>query len=148
VKRKIFIIFPALILASSFLANPALADTKSPPPTTSTDLREIYNLALDKFKNDLNIYEDKRREINHDFKDAIEKALFDAKSAVSGVKSQMQKRQTMNARQNAVMVATAIRDAAIEALGPAPVAPTPPPKAAKAEKEKRAKPSASPAMRQ
>ena len=147
-KRKLFTLLPALIIASSFLANPAVADTKSPPPINSTDAREIYNLALDKFKNDLKIYEDKRREINHEFKDAIDKALSDAKSAISSVKSQMQKRQTMSARQNAVMAATAIRDAAIESLGPAPVAPTPPAKAPKAEKEKRSKPSSSPATPQ
>ena len=147
-KRKIIVLLPALLLSSTFLASPALADPKSPQPTASIDVREIYKLALDKFKNDLIEYEDKRREINHNFKDAIDKALFDAKTAVSGVKSQMQKRQTMSTRQNAVMAATAIRDAAIEALGPAPIAPTPPAKAAKSEKDKRPKPSVSPASRQ
>jgi hypothetical protein len=148
VKRKIIVLLPAVLLSSTFLASPALADPKSPQPTASIDVREIYKLALDKFKTDLVEYEDKRREINQNFKDAIDKALFDAKTAVSGVKSQIQKRQTMSTRQNAVMAATAIRDAAIEALGPAPVAPTPPAKAAKSEKVKLPKPLVSQTTRQ
>jgi hypothetical protein len=139
VKGKIIVLIPTVMLASSFLASPALADTKSPPSASSSDVREVYKLALDKFKNDLSIYEEKRREINHNFKDAIDKALFDAKSAVAGIQSQIQKRQSISARQNAVMVAIATRDAAIESLGLPPVAPTPPAKSAKFEKDKKSK---------
>jgi hypothetical protein len=142
------ILLPALILASTFLISPALADPKSPPPASSNDPREIYKLALEKFKNDLKIYEEKRREINHNFKDAIDEALSDAKTAVAGVKSQIQKRQSISARQNAVMAAIVIRDAAIEALGQPPVAPTPPAKGGKPEKDRRSKPPVSPATPQ
>lgn len=138
--RRIIILFPALIFAASIQAPLAVADPKSPKPQTSLDAREIYKLALDKYKNDLKTYEDKRREINRNFKEAIDEALSDAKSAAFGVKSQIQKRQTMNARQNAVIAAISIRDAAIEALGLPPVEPTPPAKTPKFEKDKRPKP--------
>jgi superfamily II RNA helicase len=114
----------------------------------SIDAREIYKLAFDKYKNDLKTYEDKRREINRNFKEAIDIALSDAKSAASGVKSQFQKRQSMSARQNAVIAAISIRDAAIEALGLPPVEPTPPAKAPKIERDKRPKPPISTATPQ
>ena len=47
----------------------------------------------------------------------------------------------MNARQNLVIAATAIRDAAIESLGLPPIAPTPPAKGPKPEKSKKPRPS-------
>jgi hypothetical protein len=148
VNRRLVILIPALILASSLQTNLAVADPKSPPPNTSIDAREIYKLAFDKYKNDLKTYEDKRREINRNFKEAIDIALSDAKSAASGVKSQFQKRQSMSARQNAVIAAISIRDAAIEALGLPPVEPTPPAKAPKIERDKRPKPPISTATPQ
>ena len=140
--RRIFVYVPAVILASLLPANSAFADIKTPSPNASMDSRELYKLALDKYKDDVKNYEDKRREINRNFKDAIDEALSDAKSAAFGVKTQIQKRQTMNARQNAVIAAIAIRDAAIEELGLPPVAPTPPAKSPKFEKDKRPKPPA------
>ena len=146
--RRIFVYAPAVILASLLPASSAFADIKTPSPNASMDAREIYKLALDKYKNDIKNYEDKRREINRNFKDAIDEALSDAKSAAFGVKSQFQKRQTMSARQNAVITAIAIRDAAIEELGPPPVAPTPPAKSPKFERDKRPKPPVSTAPAQ
>jgi len=50
----------------------------------------------------------------------------------------------MATKQAAVLAATAIRDAAIEALGPPPVPPTPPAKAPKVEKSKKAGPQSTP----
>ena len=129
-----------MALASLFIANPAQADPKSPPAASSNDPREVYKLAVEKFKIDFQIYEEKRRDINHDFKDAMDKALFDAKSATTGVQTQLQKRKSMSARQNAVMAAIMTRDAAIESLGLPPVPPTPPAKAPKFEKERKSKP--------
>jgi hypothetical protein len=54
----------------------------------------------------------------------------------------------MSARQNAVIAAISIRDAAIEALGLPPVEPTPPAKAPKIERDKRPKPPISTATPQ
>jgi hypothetical protein len=140
-KRKLLIAIPALILATSFLATPAIADTKPPAPSEASDAKAIYKLAQDKFLTDLRIYEDKRRVINQSFKEAIDKALSDARSLNVSGQSQMQKRQNMNSRQSAIIAATAIRDAAIDLLGLPPIAPTPPAKEAKSEKSKKPKPS-------
>lgn len=140
-KRKLLIAIPALILATSFLATPAIADTKPPAPAEANDTKAIYKLAQDKFLTDLRIYEDKRRVINQSFKEAIDKALSDSRSLNVSGQSQMQKRQNMNSRHNLVIAATAIRDAAIESLGLPPIAPTPPAKAPKIEKPKKPKPS-------
>ena len=140
-KCKLLIAVPALILASSFLATPAIADTKPPSPAEANDARVIYKLAQDKFLSELRVYEDKRRAINQSFKEAIDKALSDARSLSVSGQSQMQKRQNMNSRQTAIIAATAIRDAAIDLLGLPPMAPTPPAKAPKSEKSKKPKPS-------
>ena len=140
-KRKLLIAIPALILATSFLATPAIADTKPPAPAEANDARVIYKLAQDKFLSELRVYEDKRRAINQSFKEAIDKALSDARSLSVSGQSQMQKRQNMNTKQNLVIAATAVRDAAIESLGLPPIAPTPPAKAWKSEKFKKPKPS-------
>ena len=138
-KRKLLIAIPALILATSFLATPAIADTKPPASSETNDARAIYKLAQEKFQSDLRTYEEKRRAINQSFKEAIDKVLSDARSLSVTGQSQMQKRQTMNTRANLVIAATAIRDAAIESLGLPPVAPTPPAKAPKSEKSERYK---------
>jgi hypothetical protein len=140
-KRKFLITIPALILTTSFLATPAIADTKPPAPSEVNDAKAIYKMAQDKFLSDLRIYEDKRRAINQSFKEAIDKALSNARSLSVSGQSQMQKRQNMNSRQSAIIAATAIRDAAIESLGLPPIAPTPPAKAPKLEKSKKPKPS-------
>jgi hypothetical protein len=139
-KRKLLIAIPALFLATSFLATPAIADPRPQSPSEANDAKAIYKLAQDKFQSDLKIYEDKRRAINQSFKEAIDKALSDARSLNVSGQSQMQKRQHMNTRANLVIAATAIRDAAIDSLGLPPVAPTPPAKAPKSEKPKKPKP--------
>jgi hypothetical protein len=139
-KRKLLIAIPALFLATSFLATPAIADPRPQSPSEANDAKAIYKLAQDKFLNDLRIYEDKRRTINQSFKEAIDKALSDARSLNVSGQSQMQKRQNMNTRANLVIAATAIRDAAIDSLGLPPIAPTPPAKAPKSEKPKKPKP--------
>jgi hypothetical protein len=82
----------------------------------------------------MKIYEDARRTINHLFKEAIDKALSDARNSISSAQTQMQKRQNMSAKQGAIINATAARDAAIEALGAPPIAPTPPAKPQRTEK--------------
>ena len=139
-KRKLLIAIPALFLASSFRATPAVADPRPQSPSEANDAKAIYKLAQDKFQSDLKIYEDKRRAINQSFKEAVDKALSDARSLNVSGQSQMQKRQNMNSRHNLVIAATAVRDAAIESLGLPPIAPTPPAKAPKLEKPKKPKP--------
>jgi hypothetical protein len=126
--RLLAFVVIALIFAPFISVSPASADSKSPSPAnqSASDLRAIYKIALEQFRKDFKVYEDKRREINKTFKEAIDKALSDARSTKPNGQTQSQKRQNMNTRQNAVIAATVARDAAIEALGLPPVAPTPP----------------------
>jgi hypothetical protein len=130
----------ALIAISSLSVSPAIADNKVPTPAASTDLVINYKIALEKYRGDLRIFEEKRRAINLVFKEAIEKALSDARTASALNQSQMKKRQNMSAKQEAVIEAISARDAAIETLGPPPIEPMPPAKPAKSEKLKKPKP--------
>ena len=129
--RRVAIVTTALLISPLISISSAFADSKSPVPTNqkSVDLKTAYKIAFDQFNKSLKIYEDQRREINRIYKEAIDKALADAQSAKTKKQTQIQKRQIMNARQSAVIAATLDRDAAIEALGSPPVAPTQPGKA-------------------
>jgi hypothetical protein len=135
---RVAIFATALIISPLISASSAVADTKTPAPTSQNkvDLKAAYKIALDQFRKDFKIYEDQRREINRIYKEAIDKALADARSAKSEKQTQIQKRQSMNARQSAVVTATVARDAAIEALGSPPVAPAQPGKAPSTSKNK------------
>lgn len=137
----------ALISLAALLApSPAFADQKggNQPSATAADSNATFKAAMDKFREDQKIYQDlmkayeeKRRAINKVFKDSVDKALSDARALSAPGQTQLQKRQSVANKQSAVMAATAIRDAAIEALGLPPVPPTPPAKAPKAEKNKK-----------
>ncbi len=142
-----------VISASIFSTTLASADTRVTPPSSSSplDSNSAYKAAMEKFRMDqknfmdaLKSYDAARRAINKTFKESVEKALTEAKVLAAPGQTQLQKRLTSAAKQSAVIAATAIRDAAIEALGPAPVPPTPPAKAPRMEKGKKAQPSASP----
>ena len=135
---RVAIIATALIISPLTSASSAVADNKTPAPTSQNkvDLKAAYKIALEQFRKDFKIYEDQRREINRIYKEAIDKALADARSARSIDQTQKEKRQTMRAQQNAVIAATVDRDAAIEALGSPPVAPTQPGKAPITSKSK------------
>lgn len=150
VARKI-----AALVALIALLSPAsaLADQKggSQPSAPAVDNNTTYKAAMDKFREDQRVfeeaikgYEEKRRAINKTFKDAVDKALADVKALATPGQTQLQKRQNMATKQAAVLAATAIRDAAIEALGQPPVPPTPPAKAPKVEKSKKAGPQSAP----
>jgi hypothetical protein len=128
---RVAIVMTALLISPLISISSAFADSKSPAPTNqnSVDVKAAYKIAFDQFNKNLKIYEDQRREINRIYKEAIDKALADAQSAKTEKQTQIQKRQIMNARQSAIIAATVDRDAAIEALGSPPVAPTQPGKA-------------------
>ena len=136
--RRVAFVATALLVAPLISIATAAADHKTPAPTSqnSIDPKEVYKIALEDFRKDFKIYEDKRREINKIFKEAIDKTLADAKSTRSVGQTQIQKRQSMNIRVSAVIAATVSRDAAIEALGSPPIAPTPPAKIPNVAKNK------------
>ena len=142
----------ALVVAFTLLALPlASADNRGPNSPSPTDINKDFKSAMEKFKQDqktfseaVKAYEAARRAINKAFKESVDKALSDAKSLSAPGQTQLQKRQSAVAKQSAVIAATAIRDAAIEALGPAPVPPTPPAKAPRMEKSKKPQTGISP----
>lgn len=144
--RHVAIVTASLIFAPVISANPIYADTRSPSPTaqSKSDLNAAYKEALDKYRSDLNIYEDKRREINKIFKDAIDKAMAEARANNLLNLNQNQKRQSMKAKQNAVIAAIDARDNALAALGDAPISPTPPAKPLQSEKKNKIQPQNSP----
>ena len=144
---RVAIVTTALIISPLLSISSAVADNKSPAPTNqkNIDVKATYKIAFDQFVKNLKVYEDQRREINRIYKEAIDKALADARSAKSENQTQIQKRQSMNTRQNAVIAATVARDAAIEALGSPPVAPTQPGKMSPAPKSKSSQTEKSPA---
>jgi hypothetical protein len=144
---RVAIVTTALIISPLLSISSAVADNKSPAPTNqkNVDVKATYKIAFDQFVKNLKVYEDQRREINRIYKEAIDKALADARSAKSEKQTQIQKRQSMNTRQNAVIAATVARDAAIEALGSPPVAPTQPGKMSLAPKNKSSQTEKSPA---
>lgn len=134
--RRVATATMALLLAPFISSASASADNRPPAPVNQSysDLKDAYKVAFDKFREDIKTYEDNRRAINQSFKDAIEKAMSDARNMNATPQTQMQRRQNMSVKQGAVISATAARDAAIEALGPPPLAPTPPAKPMRAEK--------------
>jgi hypothetical protein len=135
----------ALVIALSlFSPQFASADNRGSRTPSPSDVNTDFKSAVEKFKQDqktfieaVKAYDAARRAINKAFKESVDKALSDAKSLSAPGQTQLQKRQSAVAKQSAVIAATAIRDAAIEALGPAPVAPTPPAKAPRMDKGKK-----------
>ena len=134
-----FVLFFSVLTPS--LANADNKNSNSPKPT---EVSKDFKSAMEKFKLDqktfleaLKDYDAARRAINRAFKESVDKALSDAKSLSAPGQTQLQKRQSAVAKQSDVIAAIAIRDAAIEALGPAPVAPTPPAKTPRMEKSKK-----------
>ena len=135
---RVAIVATALLLSPFIAISSAAAESKTPAPSNqnNVDMKAAYKIALDQYRKDFKNYEDQRREINRIYKEAIEKAQADARSARSMDQTQKQMRQSMKAQQNAVVAATIARDAAIEALGKPPFAPAPPGKVPSAAKGK------------
>lgn len=125
---RVVIVTTALIISPLTALPSAVADSKTPAPNSQNkvDLKSAYKIALDQFQKDFKVYENQRREINRIYKDAIERALAEARSARSVDQTQKEKRQIMKVQQNTVIAATIARDSAIEALGTPPIAPIQP----------------------
>jgi hypothetical protein len=147
-KNGAVVLSTVVLFFSVFSPSLAYADIKNPNTAPANEGNGSHKVAIEKFKQDqktfleaVKAYDAARRAINRAFKESVDKALSDAKSLSAPGQTQLQKRQSAVAKQSAVIAATAIRDAAIEALGPAPVAPTPPAKMSRMEKSKK---SASP----
>ena len=134
---RIAIIVLALFISPFISVSSASADDKKPNTSQKkTEIKAEYKNALDQFRKEFKEYEDQRREINRIYKEAIDNALADARLAKSVKQTQIEKRQSMNARQSAVIAATVARDTAMEALGSSPSAPVQPGKIPSAAKNK------------
>jgi hypothetical protein len=124
----------------------ATASTKSPSPIATIDVnpQDLNKIALEKYKQSLqefrfakDLYDEKRREINLVFSESMDKAINELRSSKKTTPTQMQKRIHAASKQRIIISATAVRDAAMQALGLPPVAPTPPPKLELSDKSKR-----------
>jgi hypothetical protein len=124
----------------------ATASTKSPSPIATIDVnpQDLNKIALEKYKQSLqefrfakDLYDEKRREINLVFSESMDKAINELRSSKKPTPTQMQKRIHAASKQRIIISATAVRDAAMQALGLPPVAPTPPPKLELSDKSKR-----------
>lgn len=129
----------ALVILSASLTSPspATADAiAAPSPSPSIESFkgsiEQYKIAKEAFIEAVKIRNQQIREINLEFKIAIEKSTQDFRNAMALAKNPDQKTIIASARKSAVSAAIIARDAAIEALGEEPVPPIEPSKFKKA----------------
>lgn len=129
----------ALVLASAVISSqsPANADAialPTPSPTVETFKGSIeqYKIAREAFLEAQKIRNQRIREINLEFKIAIDKSTQDFRYAMTLAKNPDQKTLIASARKSAVSAAIIARDDAIEALGEEPVPPVEPTKFKKA----------------
>lgn len=101
----------------------AFADTRS-------EQRQAYKASLEKFKSDIQTFQQKRKAIDEAFRSAVKKAQEDAKAALATATTVDAKNAAKLKRTQAIAAAVTARDAARVALGTPPVrppAPTPKP---------------------
>ena len=119
------------ITAALFSSNTysASADaTPSPAPTFDS-----FKAAQEQYKKDRDIYiasvrdrEMKLRAINATFKNSVDKAATDAKTAMLSATTPEQKNSINSLRRTAIATAIVARESAIAALGPMPTPPVEP----------------------
>jgi len=121
---------PTAVMAALFLSSmsPAMADEDRPKPKSTLkmefkNLKEKLKYEHDSYKAAIKAREEAREKINEIFKAAIKKATIEARVALFNATTAEQKLVIMNTLKNARTSAVAIRDAALEALGPMPTPP-------------------------
>lgn len=120
----------------------ALADVTPNPNKVAFDAQvALHKIAMEKYKGDMDAFhssmkarKDSRKAINSTFKSAVDKARADYTAATTIATTAEAKSAALTARKNVVSVASAIRDAAVSALGQLPVRPTRPEKVVRAPK--------------
>jgi hypothetical protein len=117
-------------MAALFLSsvNPAMGNEDRPKPKSTLkmefkNLKEKLKYEHDSYKSAMKAREEAREKINEIFKAAIKKATIEARVALFNATTAEQKLVIMNTLKNARTSAVAIRDAALEALGPMPTPP-------------------------
>lgn len=121
---------PTAVMAALFLSSvsPAMADEDRPKPKSTLkmefkNLKEKLKYEHDSYKSAMKAREEAREKINEIFKAAIKKATIEARVALFNATTAEQKLVVMNTLKNARTSAVAVRDAALEALGPMPTPP-------------------------
>ncbi len=113
----------ALLVASS----PASFAEATPSPTPSPSVSPLsYQAAMDEFHNQMDVRDQNRKDINSSFMIAVAAANSAAKSAMRKAKTAEAKTTILVQQKNAIALATSARDAAIAAMGPAPIEPVKP----------------------
>jgi hypothetical protein len=117
-------------MAALFLSSvsPAMADEDRPKPKSTLkmefkNLKEKLKFEHDSYKSAMKAREEAREKINEIFKASIKKATIEARIALFNATTAEQKLVVMNTLKNARTSAVAVRDAALEALGPMPTPP-------------------------
>lgn len=121
---------PTAVMAALFLSSvsPAMADEDRPKPKSTLkmefkNLKEKLKYEHDSYKSAMKAREEAREKINEIFKASIKKATIEARIALFNATTAEQKLVVMNTLKNARTSAVAVRDAALEALGPMPTPP-------------------------
>lgn len=124
------------ITVALFSANLYSASADSTPPPAPT--LESFKAAQEQYKKDRDTYvlalrdrDMKMRVINAAFKSSVDKASYDAKSAMATATTPEQKNSINAARRAAIAAAIVARDNAIAALGALPTPPVEPNRPAK-----------------
>lgn len=122
----------AFAISTSLFAigsTPAMADV-SPTPAPSID---NFKAAQEQYKKDRDVFmatmrdrEMQMRTINTVFKNSVDRATADAKTAMATATTPEQKNSINTARRAAIAAAIVTRDSAIAALGPVPTPPIEP----------------------
>ena len=120
-----------LVSLTAFFVTSAQADmTRTAPPTIAPN---SFKAALGQFKHDRELFnaamnerQVKMRDINVAFKNAVDKANSDLRTAISVASTPLQKSTAAANRRNAIDLAINARDLAISALGPMPTPPVEP----------------------
>ena len=133
--RCLLVVAIAAGFCSSNFAPASAEPTASPSPTTSVD---SFKAAQEQFRKERDLYmaalrerEIKMRAINTTFKNAVDKATSDAKSAMALATTPDQKNSINSARRAAIAAAIVARESAIADLEPIPTPPVEPVKPSK-----------------
>lgn len=120
--------------------------TPSPTPIVLTAMKQ-YKVAMDQYRIAMSEREQVRKNINKSFMDAVMAANKVAKKAMGAAKTADAKSTILAQQKIAVALANAARDAAIAAMGPAPIEPIKPVNLAEIaplKKSKKVEPSPTP----
>jgi len=137
-----------LALAMNIINAPSsLADATPTPTPIAMTVMEQYKVAMNQYRTAMSAREQVRKEINKVFLSTCRVANDGAKTAMRAAKTADAKSIILTQLKAAIALATSARDAAIAAMGPAPIEPLKPAKLAEIaplKKGKSVKPTPTP----